>query len=117
MRMLDQSVRHAKRARQEGYQCQNRLEKFNKTSSVSHTPTYSARGARGGMGGWNMWKGDASLKPSVLSKDAVPCDFRNFQRYFATYIKSGETPTIKASPNTDCRAYEGVHRLRDEHQP
>ena len=41
-----------------------------------------------------------TLKPSVLSKDAVPCDFRNFQRDFSTYIKSGETPTIKASANT-----------------
>ena len=100
MRMLDQSVRHTKRARQEGYQCQNWLEKFSKTTSMGHMPTYSARGAGGITGGWNMWKGDATLKPSVLSKDAVPCDFRNFQRDFATYIKSGETPTVKASPNT-----------------
>ena len=100
MRMLDQSVLHAKNARQEGYQCQERLERFNRTSMVSQAPTATARGASGSSGGWNMWKGDATLKPLVLSKDAVPCDFRNFQRDFATYIKPGETPTIKASANT-----------------
>ena len=100
MRMLNQSVLHAKNARQEGYKCQERLERFNKTSMVSQAPTATARGASGSSGGWNMWKGDATLKPSVLSKDAVPCDFRNFQRDFATYIKSGKTPTIKASANT-----------------
>ena len=47
-----------------------------------------------------MWKGDQSLKPAQLSKDAVPCDFRNFQRDFATYIKSGETATVKATAIT-----------------
>ena len=80
-------------------------------------PTYSARGAGGSTGGWNMWKGDATLKLSVLSKEAVACDFRNFQRDFTTYIKSGETPTVKASPKYYHRAYEGVYRLRAEHSP
>ena len=100
MTMLQQSAKHAKNSRQEGYKCQERLEKFNKASKADQAPAIPARGASGSTGGWNMWKGDATLKPSVLSKDAVPCDFRNFQRDFATYIKSGETPTIKATANT-----------------
>ena len=103
MRMLDQAVQHARRARQEGHECQDRLEKFNKTSSMPPTPAQPARGAGASTGRWNMWKGDQSLKPSVLSKDAVPCDFRNFQRDFATYIKSGEMSTVKAT------AFEGVY--------
>ena len=100
MRMLDQAVQHARRARQEGHDCQDRLEKFNKTSSTPPTPAQPARGAGSSTGSWNMWKGDQSLKPTVLSKDAVPCDFRNFQRDFATYIKSGETANSQGTAIT-----------------
>ena len=44
-----------------------------------------------------MWKADQSLKPTQLNKDAIPCDFRSFQRDFTTYIRSGETATVKAT--------------------
>ena len=100
MKMLDQAVQHARRARQEGNDCQDRLEKFEKTSFTPPMPAQPARGAGSSTSSWNMWKGDQSLKPTMLSKDAVPCDFRNFQRDFATYIKSGETATVKATAIT-----------------
>ena len=77
-----------------------RLERFDRVNKKETTPKSPVRGASGGVSSWNFWKGDATLKPTVLNKDTVPCDFRNFQRDFATYIKSGETATVKASANT-----------------
>ena len=100
MRMLDHIIQHARRARQEGHNSQDRLEKFEKTSFMPIMPAQPARGAGHSTSSWNVWKGDLSLKPSMLSKDAVPCDFRNFQRDLATYIKSGETATVKATAIT-----------------
>ena len=100
MMMLQQAGNHARRWRWECHDSLERLEKFDRANKKEAAPKSPIRGASGGTSSWNFWKGDATLKPSVLNKDAVPCDFRNFQRDFATYIKSGETATVKAKANT-----------------
>ena len=98
MRMLTQTIQHARKAKQEGLECQERLEKFEKNNSVPAITTQSARSSGSSSSSWgNLWKADQSLKPTQLSKDAIPCDFRNFQRDFTTYIRSGETATVKAT--------------------
>ena len=100
MVMLKQASIHTRGWRRDAHYCVERLEKFDRVNKKELTPKSPVRGASSGAGSWNVWKGDATLKPTVLNKDAVPCDFRNFQRDFATYIKSGETATVKASANT-----------------
>ena len=98
MKMLMQTAQHTRKARQEGHKCQDRLEKFEKSNSTPTTPAQPARSSGSSSGSWgSMWKADQSLNPAQLNKDAVPCDFRNFQRDFATYIRSGETATVKAT--------------------
>ena len=98
MRMLTQTIQHTRRARQEGLECQDRLEKFEKNNSIPSIAAQSARSSGSSSSSWgSMWKADQSLKPTQLSKDAIPCDFRNFQRDFTTYIRSGETATVKAT--------------------
>ena len=98
MRMLTQIIQHARKAKQEGLECQERLEKFEKNNSVPAITTQSARSSGSSSSSWsNLWKADQSLKPTQLSKDAIACDFRNFQQDFTTYIRSGETATVKAT--------------------
>ena len=99
MVMLKQAGSHTRGWGTDAHYCVERLEKFDRVNKKEATPKSPVRGASGGAGSWNVWKGDATLKPTVLNKDAVPCD-RNSQRDFATYIKSGETATVKASANT-----------------
>ena len=98
MKMLTQTIQHSRNAKQEQMQCQERLEKFEKDNSVPTTTTQPARGSSLSSSTWSsLWKADQSLKPTQLSKDAIPCDFRNFQRDFTTYIRSGEMATVKAT--------------------
>ena len=96
MKMLTQTIQHSRNAKQEQMQCQERLEKFEKDNSVPTTTTQPTRGSSSST--WSsLWKADQSLKPTQLNKDAIPCDFRSFQRDFTTYIRSGETATVKAT--------------------
>ena len=96
MRMLTQTAQHSRNAKWEKMQCQERLEKFEKDNSIPATTTQPARGSSSSS--WSsLWKADQSLKPTQLNKDATPCDFRSFQRDFTTYIRSGETATVKAT--------------------
>ena len=43
MRMLTQTIQHTRRARQEGLECQDRLEKFEKNNSIPSIAAQSAR--------------------------------------------------------------------------
>ena len=98
--MLKQAGMHTRKWRQEGLDALERLEKFDRANKKDANSRSPVRGASGGANSWIVWKGDATLKPSVLNKDAVPCNFRNFQRVFATYIKSGKMAMVKAMKNT-----------------
>ena len=76
MKMLTQTIQHSMNAKQEQMQCQERLEKSRRTTPSP--PPQCNRRSSSSLSTWSsLWKADQSLKPTQLSKDAIPCDFRN----------------------------------------
>ena len=95
MKMLAQTVQHKRNSKRQKMLCQERMEKFEKENATPAVTTQQPKTPATSTYN-NAWKADHSLKPSQLSKDASPCDFRSFQRDFTTYITSNETLTSKA---------------------